>query len=452
VASFSFDRINKIVTVLAPDTQVSVQELYDACRDYEDEPRNLDLDKIVDGAGKQELGGGVKVGITITLLGWKVTFEGRAGPDWTLCEISGGNLVGYDSQTAQFYVPIEPSSYTTIVRTSSSSATLQELEALQYSSFNGGVWIDAINGQSGTEYPIGTPEYPVDNVPDAITIATTKGFLTLFVIGDLTIPNTANIDNFTVVGESIRTVILVQAGATTNETSFRKATITGTLTGHYVDICDGKVISLAGFCGYMHNVMISGLITLATGTDLIQLDDCFAGSDGFANTPTINMNGGDANINVTHYSGQLIIANIPIGKTPVVRVNLDAGELFIDASVGGGFFYVRGVGRVSGGGSPFYLDTESLVNPEEIANKVWDEQLSAHITPGSAGEIVARLLGISGERTQWSNIVLDGNGNMTSAQITAYYDNAFTQEIATWEITATYDGSGNLLTYKMEVV
>ena len=125
MADFRFDDINNLITVLVPDTEVTVQELLNAIRNWEDELINLDVPKIANATGKDDLGGGVSVGITLKLLNWKVKFEARTGPDWVICNIRGGNLVAVDD-IDDAMSPIEPSDYVTVTLTASSSATIAE--------------------------------------------------------------------------------------------------------------------------------------------------------------------------------------------------------------------------------------------------------------------------------------------------------------------------------------
>lgn len=122
--SLLFDTTNKIITIEAPTTEITVQEIYDKIRDWEDDPLNLCFDKIVDGSGKQDLGGGVKVGVTITLIDWKLKFEARGSP--TICIISGGNIAYYNSQTKTYDFPLEYSDNVMADRDKASSATLRE--------------------------------------------------------------------------------------------------------------------------------------------------------------------------------------------------------------------------------------------------------------------------------------------------------------------------------------
>lgn len=121
-----FDRINRIIKVEAPTTKMSIQELLDTIRDWEDDQCNMDVSKIADAAGKEILDENTKVGITLKLLNWKIKFEERAFP--TVCDIYGGNLVAINGYGEPMN-PIEPSSNVTVTKTSSSSATLVEGES-----------------------------------------------------------------------------------------------------------------------------------------------------------------------------------------------------------------------------------------------------------------------------------------------------------------------------------
>jgi hypothetical protein len=52
---------------------------------------------------------------------------------------------------------------------------------------NGAVYIDTINGSAGTDYPLGTPGNPVDNITDAKTIADAWGFKSYYIRGSVTL-------------------------------------------------------------------------------------------------------------------------------------------------------------------------------------------------------------------------------------------------------------------------
>ena len=113
----------RIITVAAPSTELDLQDLVDTLRELEEEFTNLCYPHLVDSAGKESLGGGVYVAITLALQSAKVMFEARAGPSFVQCTISGGNLVAYDAN-GDSMSPIQPSDYTQVVMAASSSATL----------------------------------------------------------------------------------------------------------------------------------------------------------------------------------------------------------------------------------------------------------------------------------------------------------------------------------------
>ena len=121
----------RIITVAAPRTEITIQDLVDSLRLLEDDLNVIDNDHLIDATGKENLGGGTLVGITATLQNAKLAFEARGGPSFELCKVSGGNLVAVDENGSTFSSPIEPTAYVQVIISNSSSATLQEQVELQ---------------------------------------------------------------------------------------------------------------------------------------------------------------------------------------------------------------------------------------------------------------------------------------------------------------------------------
>lgn len=120
--AITFDRNEKVILITAPQTSVLIQDLIDAIRDYEDNQENMDMSVIANATGKQDLGNNKYVAITLELLDdWRIQFEDRSGPDYIMCQITGGNLVTVNSFNNS---PIKQSLYTYVVLELSSSATL----------------------------------------------------------------------------------------------------------------------------------------------------------------------------------------------------------------------------------------------------------------------------------------------------------------------------------------
>lgn len=116
-----FNFYTKIITVPSPDTSLDLQYLLNSIREAEDDlSPGMAYAKIADAFGKQDLGGGVQVGVTVVLLdGWRVQFEDRAGPTTIAMTITGGNFVGEAGAN-----PVAPSAYTSVTTQQSSSATI----------------------------------------------------------------------------------------------------------------------------------------------------------------------------------------------------------------------------------------------------------------------------------------------------------------------------------------
>ncbi len=119
----------RLITIASPSVLIVVQDIVDTLRFLEDSDVGINYLPLVDAAGKEDLGGGTSVGITAILQDAQIAFEARVGPGWTLCTITGGNLVAVDSAG----VPIDPrfaTAYVTVDRASSSSATLSDQDSL----------------------------------------------------------------------------------------------------------------------------------------------------------------------------------------------------------------------------------------------------------------------------------------------------------------------------------
>jgi hypothetical protein len=119
MANFQFDPINRIITVLAPDTEITIQELINAIRDWEDD--HLEWDKVADATGKEYLGAGLYTAITVRLLNWRLKFQDR--DQFTLCMVRGGNLLAVDAEGNYMY-PIAPAEDVTVAIAQSTAASL----------------------------------------------------------------------------------------------------------------------------------------------------------------------------------------------------------------------------------------------------------------------------------------------------------------------------------------
>lgn len=461
----------RIITIAAPSTEITMQDLVDTIRTIEERLENIDEDALLSAAGKEDLGGGVRVGITATLQNAKIAFESRTSSvsegtattadadgeilidssatfqtdgieagdtiinitdksiatvvsvesqteikhlpladgtenDWDIgdvykiwpviqCEASGGNLVAVDI-VGSGISSLHPTAFTQIVRTSSASATLQELKAIQFSSYQNGVWVSPSNGQSGTGYPIGTREYPVDNFDDTLTIAVERGLNTFYPLENVTCSG-HNINGLRIIGENpILTTVTLLEGCSTEGTEFNNCTLTGTINGK-IEIRDCIINTISGFKGTAYDCSLTGKITLGgTSSDMAQFLGCYLGT-AYIGLVEIDMNGDGPHLSMRAFAGGLKISN----KSGDSKVAIDfiSGRIEIANTVTAGTFYIRGVGEITENlGTGITLYDAPLINPTAVSDQVWDELVSEHLSTDTFGEYIDFISKIEGGR------------------------------------------------------
>lgn len=359
----------RLLTVAAPSTEITVQDIVDTCRNYEDMSPNSSQKKLIDAAGKEFLGGTTYVGITATMQNAVLAFESRApGPNWILCTISGGNLVAVDAAGAVID-PRYPTAFVTVDRTASASATLQEQSAIQYASFGGGVTVDIINGTAGTEYPIGTIEDPVDNLTDAVAIANSRGFVTLFINESMTLDAGTDITDFSIVGRSrVKTAITFDTTALCDGVGISNCDVDGVLDGN-VQIDNCNVGDLLYVYGQVSNSALYGTITLAGNKDAY-LADCSVLDPN--SIPVIDMGGSGQDIILVDWSGGITFRNMTGANK--IGIQIDGGRVTLDSTISAGFVGLTGTGEVLDNSTgTTVVSTSGLMSKETIGEAVYDE-------------------------------------------------------------------------------
>ena len=349
----------RIITVAAPSTELTIQDLHDTMRALEDDLDNLSYEKIISSGGKERLDEVTKVTITATLLNAKVGFEARSS--WTQCRVSGGNLVAVDSNGDDMN-PIHPTAYVNVDRTSSSSGTLQEQDALNYSSYQNAVWVNASSSQIGTDFPSGTREFPVNNVQDAVVIANEKGFDIIRFIGNYTLGAGDDVTGFTLIGQNpTRTFLTLGTDAIISNVEIKECTLAGTLDGN-ATVRECVIWDMNYFSGYIHHsVLTNSIITLGNNATALFLH-CYSGVPG-SDTPTIDLGGSGQALGLRNYNGGIKLIN----KTGTDGCSLDvnAGQVKIEDTCTAGDIYIRGVCKVtdnSGSGCTVYTDGRAAMD------------------------------------------------------------------------------------------
>lgn len=220
-------------------------------------------------------------------------------------------------------------------------------EQLAYSSFNGGVTIDAILGYSGVgSLPdgrvIGTPSAPSNNIEDAHTILVERGFNKMFVVSNLAI-NTEDFGHgITFEGlSSLSTTLTLGAGTDVDNCIFRQFTIGGTLdNNNRLENC--LIEAIDSFDGVMENCGISGGITMGGATQTTMVN-CYSNVAGGNTTPYISIGSG-SDLAIRGYKGGIELQDKT--STDAVSIDMESGQVVVAATCISGEVTLRGTGEI----------------------------------------------------------------------------------------------------------
>lgn len=260
-------------------------------------------------------------------------------------EINGGNLVAVDDVDAQLNA-FFPSAGTSITRTSSSSATLQEQADIQFASFEGAVTVDLQNttgrAQDSSVFPAGTLRQPCLTQDNLYTITQANGIYNVRVLGDITLSDAYNWDGYIFIGESTnKTTITINPSVSVLNCEFETARVTGTLDGNSV-IVNGEVDNLNFVDGQIEQCTIGpGNVSLGTGVNA-NFFECYSSIPG-TTAPIIDMNNTGI-LALRNYYGGIKLTNY--NGSGEHSIDLSSGRCILDNTITGGTFVVRGVGRL----------------------------------------------------------------------------------------------------------
>ena len=271
--------------------------------------------------------------------------------------------------------------------------------AIEYSSFQGAVHLDSTTSYSGTTFPVGTPQRPVNNLTDALLIASTRGFIKLMIYNDLDLDDTYDLDGFTIQGVSESIILTIDSIASVNDLTVRNLTIADSILDGNVDIRNCLVRDVTYVNGYIHNCGLAGTIILG-GSRKSVIADCYTVDQD--DPPIIDMGGSGNDLAIPNYSGLITFTNMTDASNEL-GVGLDAGSVTLDSTITAGTIIVSGIGLlVNNAGSEVVINTNGILNKSDIVDAVWDESLtgSVHNDATSAGRRLRQLA---------TNIVIEGN-------------------------------------------
>ena len=340
--SVDYTQSPRIITIAKPSTACSMQDLHDTLSYLQSQFNAIDEPKLVASSGKEVLDTTNKVGLTVTLQNARVGFEARDGTEfggtneWTQCLLDGGNVVAVDLNN----VPIDEvanNAFVNVKTTKSASATLQEQDALQYSSYGERVSIDIVNGLTGTSYPSGNMEYRVNNFIDGVAIAWDKGFHVLELRGENNIDAGIDVSELKMRGLSHLTAkLFVGFDAVADTCIFENLHLTGFLDGDS-EIRDCVFEDILYFNGHIHGGSWVGRLTLA-GNKPAKIDAVSMLS--FSKPAILDCGGGGQDAICNSFEGMVTVENLTSPAT--IGLSFRNGVVTLDSTCTAGIVLLTG--------------------------------------------------------------------------------------------------------------
>lgn len=297
---------------------------------------------------------------------------------------------------------------------SANSAGLTYSKSIEDLSFiDGRVYINTSSGQSGTQYPIGTSSFPVDNLTDAQTIISNRSLpKRLFLTGDITVGASVNLDDYDIEGAGSNLAgITFTSGASTNQTIIKSADIQGTVSGPIFITDTSSLGTLSGFEGIMNSGGLAGTTTLAStdADNRIELVKCYSLVAG-ANRPIIDANGlANLELNIRGYHGGLEIRNVNVASMNI-SIDADSAKIVLHSSCTAGTIVIRGAGILQDDSAGSTIDSSSFVQASHM-DEIWalhgldiDNAMTVTPTSRSFGTVSQT---ISGDGTTTTTVTRD---------------------------------------------
>lgn len=432
----------RLIVIPSPSVEITIQDLHDTLRDWEDKHADLGYDFLISSTGKEDLGGGVTVGITSQLNNAQIMFDPRGEydklgiidttntdgvllidstatfitdgfkrGDWVVnrTDNSASTIVSVESETQIRVLPLEGGSdnqfqvadeyliwksvkgavtggnlvavdpdgnsieavvssaavFATL--TTASSATIQETQELRDLTYNGAVSIDTISGVSGTTFPVGNLSNPVNNLADALAIATSLGFREFIVRGAIALQTSYIGYKFSGQGGN-RAYSIDLNGQVVTDCAFENLTITGDQgAGGVADFTFCDLNSVTNLNCHAVQCALAGTLSLSGGSNAT-FAFCNSNIPG-TGTPVIDwQNAANTQVQFRAYTGGLEFVNMS-NVSNVSSVDMLSGHMKLAASVSDGVRVLRGVGHFTNNSTGGTDVTTGFVTPGGLSTE-----------------------------------------------------------------------------------
>ena len=301
------------------------------------------------------LGGIVYARVVEIINGYTVTFEdGQYAVNLTGANSNIGDVINVNQVSVR----------------SQNSAGLISNQAIEFSSFQNFVWIDQAHGTTGTVFPKGTPQSPVNNIQDATLIAEVRGLDSLNFIGNFTFTTGDNVENYILYGQNPnKSLFTFESGALTTGVDIFNATVQGEFDG-LATITECRTINISMIEGFLYQCVMTGTVSLV-GSGQTGFYDCWDGIVANGDYPIIDCGGGGRDVGIKNFHGDIKIIN----KTGPedIEVNMTSGGIVdLDSTINDGLIRITGIANVINNTTgTAVVDTTAVISAENLSDSIY---------------------------------------------------------------------------------
>lgn len=283
--------------------------------------------------------------------GWNITFE-NTGAAYSV-RFNGSNNNMFDLESGVLNAtPL----VTAIGNNSAGLINTPDVTAL-HGQVERSIYIDTAAATNGNGYQ----QSPYNNFTDAVDDAEASGIFRLVLLNDATVDR--QLRNFKFVG--IGNPTLSFNGQDVDRSRFEDLQLDGTAVaanGITATECTLKT-GVAGLEGFFDRCGLGGTVTLATASSTVFLD-CYSAIGG-TTAPTLDINGGAANVSVRGYKGGLqVTGSTDAGSA--TTIGADHGNITLQAGNTAGTIVVRGLARLTDSSAGATVNIDGLAEPDDL--------------------------------------------------------------------------------------
>lgn len=265
---------------------------------------------------------------------------------------------------------------------SANSAGMTSSPAIEYLAFSDQITIDNVYGTSGQTYPVGTVQYPVDNIVDGCAIADYRNITKIkFKHHNNVLGNDYDYTGFVLEGDAQATTSLhVDPLPNLTAALVKGLTFSGTVDGGLA-LLNCKVNGVNFFSGSMRECGLTDIPIILGGLGTATFNKCISLVAGANARPQIDFNHEPTNLAIRGWEGGLEVIN-KTNTTGEVSIDMNSGVLYIRDTCTAGEITVRGLGRlIDESGDGCVVKYEGLLDPAYVqyltyAEHIWINEAS----------------------------------------------------------------------------